>query len=188
MCEEQYIHILRPSDFKATHMFVLAPTQRSLKALLKALTFHSFGSSVLSISYPPLASFSGLLILSFSQSPLPYLYLTLPFLSHPTLPLSSSCFRSFIPSPDPHIKFVSFVSLGYITLSHIYFSPFLLFCLISHLIPLLCTTSSGLIFHLLSHLCHWPPHLYLGCLALKPKNHSSFSTQLYPQPTPTLTP
>lgn len=179
-------YILRPSALTATHnMFVLAPTQRSLKALLKVLTFHSFGSSVLSTSYPPPQSPHSFLQPVTLALPIIWLYLSSTI---QLFLLSSICFSSFIPSPDPHTKFVSFVSLGHIPLSHIYFSPFLLFCPISHLIPLLCTTSSGLIFHLLSHLCRWPPHLYLGWLALKPKNHSSFSTHLYPQPIPTLTP
>lgn len=169
-------------------MFVLAPTQRSLKALLKALTFHSFGSSVLSISYPALASFPSLLIVSFRQSPLPYLYLTLPFLSHPTLPPQFQLLPFFysFSRPSYQVRLIC-IPWVYNTVTYI-FQPFppILSYLRSH--PTALHYFFWPYFHLLSHLCHWPPHLYLGWLALKPKNHSSFSTQLYPQPTPTLTP
>lgn len=185
ICAELYIQILRPSALTATHnMFVLALTQRSLQAVLQVLTSHSFESSVLSTSYSPFASFPSLLIVSFSLSPLPYLYLTLPFLNHPILPPQFQLLQFFYsfsrPSYQVHLICIPW---AYTTVTYI-LQPFPPILSYSHLIPMLCTTSSGLIFHLLSHFCLWPPHLYMGWLALKPKNHSSFSTLPITHPYP----
>lgn len=99
-------------------MFVLAPTQRSLKALLKVLTFHSFGSCFIYL-LPPFLN-SPVSSVSFSLSPLPYIYLTPPFLSHPTLPPQFQLLHFFYSSSKPSYQvYLICIPWAYTTVTYI---------------------------------------------------------------------